>query len=78
MHGHSGGRSDKMGSAFFGFEAERSVPMSATAFRMRVVISFPVTWTNLPGLSGVGLVADWKSEHTGVFLVETGKFLIDH
>jgi hypothetical protein len=51
--------------------------MSATAFRMRVVISFPVACVNFPGLSGVGLVAGWKSEHTGVFLVEPGKFLID-
>jgi hypothetical protein len=60
-----------------GLKPRRSVPMSATAFQMRVVISFPVTWTNLPGLSGVDLVAGWKSEHTGVFLVEPGKFLID-
>jgi hypothetical protein len=51
--------------------------MSATAFRMRVIISFPVTWTNFPGLLGVGWLAGWKSEHTGVFLVEPGKFLID-
>ena len=60
-----------------GLKPRRSVPMSATAFRMRVVISFPVTWTNFPGLPGVGWVAGWKSKHTGVFLVEAGKFLID-
>jgi hypothetical protein len=66
-----------MGSTFLGLKPRRSVPISATAFRMRVVISFPVTRTNFPGLSGVGLVAAWKSQHTGVFLVEPGKFLMD-
>jgi hypothetical protein len=60
-----------------GLKPRRSVPMSATAFWMRVVISFPVTCVHFPGLPGVGLVAGWKSEHTGVFLVEPGKFLID-
>jgi hypothetical protein len=60
-----------------GLKPRRSVPMSATAFPMRVVFSFPVTWVNFPGLLGVGLVAGWKSEHTGVFLMEPGKFLID-
>jgi hypothetical protein len=39
----------------------RSVPISAMALRMRVVISFPaMTWINFHGLSGVGLVACWK------------------
>ena len=41
-----------------------------------MVISFLVTWTNFPGLLGVELVAGVKSEQTGVFLVEPGKFLI--
>jgi hypothetical protein len=57
-----------------GLKPRRSVPMSAT---MRVVISFPATWMNFPGLSGVGVVAGWKSKHTSVFFVEPGKFLIN-
>jgi hypothetical protein len=59
-----------------GVKPRRSEPMSATALRMRLVMSFPVTWTNFPGLSGVGLVAGVKSEQTGVFSMEPGKFLI--
>ncbi len=59
-----------------GVKPRRSVPMSATALRMRVVISFPVTWMNFPGLSGVGFAEGRKSEHTGVSAVAPGKFLI--
>jgi hypothetical protein len=55
-----------------------SVPISAMGLWIRVVISFPASLMNFPGLSGAGLVAYWKSEQTGVFLVgPAGKFLID-
>jgi hypothetical protein len=54
------------------------VPMSAMAFWTRMVISLPVTSTNFPGFSGVGLVVALKREHTGVFVeAPAGKSFMD-
>jgi hypothetical protein len=79
VHGHGCCRLNQMSAIFFGGEkSKRSVPMSATAFQMRRVVSpLPVTLTNPPRLSGVGPAIGLKREHAGVFLVAPGKSFMD-
>ena len=37
-----------------GVKPSRSVPMSATALRMRVIMSLPVEWSGLDGVDWIG------------------------